>query len=149
MEGEHKMTKRYTAADFANAKFAEHPTGRVAARNGDDPHYVWVIGENGRVSDHCMALADWTPVTPAATITDSDVENLCDPYLYNNDAYLDGFIQGFQAAGGTILDDPEPADEELLAGIIRGIDDWQSITSPELLAKYINTAGVTPPKEDT
>ena len=45
-------------------------------------------------------------------------------------------------------DDPEPTDEELLAGIIRGIDDWQSITSPELLAKYLNTAGVTPPKED-
>ena len=42
-------------------------------------------------------------------------------------------------------DDPEPTDEELLAGIIRGIDDWQSITSPELLAKYLNTAGVTPP----
>ena len=44
--------------------------------------------------------------------------------------------------------DPEPTDEELLAGIIRNIDDWQSITSPELLAKYLNTAGVTPPKED-
>lgn len=42
-------------------------------------------------------------------------------------------------------DDPEPTDEELIAGIIRNIDDWQSITSPELLAKYLNTAGVTPP----
>ena len=42
-------------------------------------------------------------------------------------------------------DAPEPTDEELLAGIIRGIDDWQSITSPELLAKYLNTAGVTAP----
>ena len=41
--------------------------------------------------------------------------------------------------------DPEPTDEELLAGIIRNIDDWQSITSPELLAKYLNAAGVTPP----
>ena len=30
-------------------------------------------------------------------------------------------------------------------GIIRNIDDWQSITSPELLAKYLNAAGVTPP----
>ena len=43
------------------------------------------------------------------------------------------------------MSDPEPTDEELLAGIIRNIDDWQSITSPELLAKYLNTAGVTPP----
>ena len=43
------------------------------------------------------------------------------------------------------MSDPEPTDEELLAGIIRNIDDWQSITSPELLAKYLNTAGVTAP----
>ena len=47
------------------------------------------------------------------------------------------------------MSDPEPTDEELLAGIIRNIDDWTSITSPELLAKYLNTAGVTPPKENT
>ena len=43
---------------------------------------------------------------------------------------------------------PEPTDEELLAGIIRNIDDWQSITSPELLAKYLNTAGVTVDEEN-
>ena len=139
------MTKRYTAADFANAKFAEHPTGRVAARNGDDPHYVWVIGENGRVSDHCMALADWTPVPTKPTITDSEVGEIAEE---ESDDWLLGFISGFEKAGGEVVPDPEPTDEELLAGLIRGIDDWQSITSPELLAKYLNTAGVTPPKED-
>ena len=47
-----------------------------------------------------------------------------------------------------VIPDPEPTDEELLAGIIRNIDDWQSITSPELLAKYLNTAGVTVNEED-
>src|SRR5699024_478366 len=50
------------------------------------------------------------------------------------------------ALGITVVPDPEPTDEELLAGIIRNIYDWTSITSPELLAKYLNTAGVTPPR---
>ena len=139
------MTKRYTVADFANAKFAEHPTGRVAARNGDDPHYVWVIGENGRVSDHCMALADWTPVPTKPTITESRYRFMVEGMGFDFKA---GFNDALGEFGVEVIPDPEPTDEELLAGIIRNIDDWQSITSPELLAKYLNTAGVTPPKED-
>ena len=62
--------------------------------------------------------------------------------------YVYGFADAMHLFGGEVIPDPEPTDEELLAGIIRNIDDWQSITSPELLAKYLNTAGVTPPKED-
>ena len=143
------MTKRYTAADFANAKFAEHPSGSKAVRSGY-PLPPWLIDSSGAPfvwqEDQEMADEGWVPVIPARTIHDRDVEALCtDKASYERDDYLDGFIRGFQQAGGTILDDPEPTDEELLAGIIRGIDDWQSITSPELLAKYLNTAGVTPP----
>ena len=60
-----------------------------------------------------------------------------------------GYARGFLfRLGINVIPDPEPTDEELLAGIIRNIDDWQSITSPELLAKYLSTAGVTPPGED-
>ena len=136
------MTKRYTAEDFANARFAEHPTGRVAARNGDDPHYVWVIGENGRVSDHCMALADWTPVPTKPTITSSRYRFMVEGMGFDFKA---GFNDALGEFGVEVIPDPEPTDEELLAGIIRNIDDWQAITSPELLAKYLNTAGVTPP----
>ena len=64
--------------------------------------------------------------------------------------YAEGRISHVDVAevAGVALVESEPTDEELLAGIIRGIDDWQSITSPELLAKYLNTAGVTAPKED-
>ena len=143
------MTRKYTAADFANAQFAEHPDGRWAVRTST-PVNPWIM-EMRTWPGHCakdseMARDGWVPVIPARTIHDRDVEALCtDTASYERDDYLDGFIQGFQQAGGVILDDPEPTDEELLAGIIRNIDDWQSITSPELLAKYLNTAGVTPP----
>ena len=102
------MGKKYTAEDFANARFAEHPAGGRGHRIGPNE---WRLGDSTfRFSTEEMIGDGWVPVTPAATITDSDVENLCDPYLYNNDAYLDGFIQGFQAAGGTILDDPTNLD---------------------------------------
>ena len=146
------MTKRYTAADFANAKFAEHPSGSKAVRSGY-PLPPWLIDSSGAPfvwqEDQEMADEGWVPVIPARTIHDRDVEALCtDKASYERDDYLDGFIRGFQQAGGTILDDPEPTDEELLAGIIRNIDDWQAITSPELLAKYLNTAGVTVNKEN-
>ena len=62
--------------------------------------------------------------------------------------YVHGFTAAMHLLGGEVIPDPEPTDEELLAGIISGIDDWQSITSPELLAKYLNTAGVTVNKEN-
>ena len=141
------MAERYTAADFANARFAEHPYGDTARTFPQTTAGArWSYGGAFVLSDEQMADEGWVPVIPARTIHDSDVEALCtDKASYERDDYLDGFIRGFQQAGGVILDDPEPTDEELLAGIIRGIDDWQSITSPELLAKYLNTAGVTPP----
>ena len=132
------MTKRYTVADFANAKFAEHPNGGYAHRMPDG----WVVGSRQRHSDEAMAHAGWVPVPTKPTITARELRNV------NGVGYVSGFIDGFLRSGGEIIPDPEPTDEELLAGIIRNIDDWQSITSPELLAKYLNTAGVTAPKED-
>ena len=142
------MTRKYTAADFANARFAEHENGRTAMKSSGCTRWdvKFLEGHVSTRDDFHMASFGWVPVIPARTIHDRDVEALCaDTASYERDDYLDGFIRGFQQAGGTILDDPEPTDEELLAGIIRNIDDWQSITSPELLAKYLNTAGVTPP----
>ena len=78
------------------------------------------------------------------TITQSLFDDIAES-LMNGHLALEDFMDEL---GVEIIPDPEPTDEELLAGIIRNIDDWQSITSPELLAKYLNTAGVTAPKED-
>ena len=67
-----------------------------------------------------MAYNGWVPVIPARTIHDRDVEALCtDTASYERDDYLDGFMRGFQQAGGVILDDPEPTNTEKLADILR------------------------------
>lgn len=135
------MTKRYTAADFANAKFAEHPGGRVAMRNSEDHSRPWESAESFS-SDEELASEGWVPVPTKPQITESDYRSLTH---FGNSHYQAGFNDALTEFGIAIIPDPEPTDEELLAGIIRNIDDWQSITSPELLAKYLNTAGVTPP----
>ena len=121
------MTKRYTAADFANALFAEHPAGGRGHRTDFNK---WRLSDSTMThTSSSLVLDGWIPVTPAATIADSDVENLCDPHLYNNDAYLDGFIQGFQAAGGTILDDPEPTEAQKIEQLLWQISsEYSSVT---------------------
>ena len=139
------MTK-YTAEDFANAKFAEHESGRLAARFNIDPEFPWTFNTGYRTDEYKdagMARWGWVPVPTKPTLTESEVKKMVGNYEV--DDFAAGFAGGFRYAGGEIIPDPEPTDEELLAGIIRNIDDWQAITSPELLAKYLNTAGVTPP----
>ena len=139
------MTRRYTAADFENAKFAEHEDGFIAARLNYDPSYPWVHSLD-EFTDADMSRQGWVPVSTKPVLTESEVKKMVGNYEV--DDFAAGFAGGVRYAGGEVIPDPEPTDEELLAGIIRNIDDWQSITSPELLAKYLNTAGVTPPKED-
>ena len=134
------MTRTYSAADFANAKFAEHESGDYAHRR----HSWWVVGGRQRRSDEAMARDGWVPVPTKPTITESRLRELTE-IDRTHGLSVRGVLQAY---GVEVIPDPEPTDEELLAGIIRGIDDWQSITSPELLAKYLNTAGVTAPKED-
>ena len=139
------MTKTYTAADFANARFAEHELGLLAIRSDpDDIEKPWVDGGGNWYSDQAMARDGWVPVPTKPTITRSELR---EKTRYQRIPYGKGFWDGFAHAGGELIPDPSPTDEELLAGIIRNIDDWQSITSPELLAKYLNTAGVTVNKE--
>lgn len=148
------MTRKYTAADFENARFAEHESGRAIAIRwthdyGSEPDDYWVYERplNNRFSLEAthQEMADmdgWVPVFPARTIHDRDVEALCtDTASYERDDYLDGFIRGFQQAGGTILDDPEPTNTERLTDLlkkapIQSIDAW---------AEYLNDHGVTAP----
>ena len=140
------MTRRYTAADFANAKFAEHELGLLAIRSDpDDIENPWVDGGGNWYSDQAMARDGWVPVPSRPTITESEYREGTGNFSAFNRV---GFDAALRIAGVEVVPDPEPTDEELLAGIIRGIDDWQSITSPELLAKYLNTAGVTVNEEN-
>ena len=146
------MTKRYTAADFADARFAEHPSGaramRTAPRDEDGPWYYQIPDCQSwmEYTDHIgMAETGWVPVPTKPTITESRYRFMVEGMGFDFKA---GFNDALGEFGVEVIPDPEPTDEELLAGIIRNIDDWQSITSPELLAKYLNTAGVTVNKEN-
>ena len=139
------MTKRYTAADFANARFAEHPDGGIAMRSEPGDFDEWDTNVEGWHSDDSMAHYGWVPVIPARTIHDSDVEALCtDTASYERDDYLDGFIQGFQQAGGVILEDPEPTNTERLTEMYK---DWSCLASPEseTFPEYLDRHGVTAP----
>ena len=136
------MTK-YTAADFANARFAEHANGNFAARLNYDANYPWSHSHD-EFKDEDMARFGWVPVPTKPTITESEYREGTGNFSAFNRV---GFDAALRIAGVEVVPDPEPTDEELLAGLIRNIDDWQSITSPELLAKYLNTAGVTASKE--
>src|SRR5699024_4012562 len=137
------MTK-YTAQDFANARFAELGKYGLRAHKSAGDSY-WQRDGIKRATNEEMADAGWAPVPTKPTITES--ETVREEEAHGTNYWL-GFRKGFERAGGEIIPDPEPTDEELLAGIIRGIDDWQSITSPELLANYLNTAGVTVNEEN-
>ena len=138
-----EMTRTYSAADFANARFAEHPDGNIAARFNTDPLWPW-WHSGDEFKDEAMARDGWVPVPSRPTITESEYREGTGNFSAFNRV---GFDAALRIAGVEVVPDPEPTDEELLAGIIRNIDDWQSITSPELLAKYLNTAGVTASKE--
>ena len=138
-----EMTRTYSAADFANARFAEHERREFAARIcADDCDVSWASSADEYFTDEEMVLDGWVPVPTKPQMTESEYERILAGV---NEDYATGYIDAVNTFGIEIIPDPEPTDEELLAGIIRGIDDWQSITSPELLAKYLNTAGVTPP----
>ena len=136
------MTK-YTAADFANARFAEHPSGRIAARLYEGDALDWFDSNEYAHTDAALAHDGWVPVPTKPQITESQYKLALDED--RDPQYVYGFTAAMHLLGGEVIPDLEPTDEELLAGIIRNIDDWQSITSPELLAKYLNTAGVTAP----
>ena len=142
------MTKRYTATDFANARFAEHPSGRIAARLYEGDALDWFDSNEHAHTDAALARDGWVPVPTKPTITESDVNKIAFSVFTlkpNLSTIMSWLNRELTDAGVEVIPDPEPTDEELLAGIIRNIDDWQSITSPELLAKYLNTAGVTAP----
>ena len=136
------MTK-YTADDFANAKFAEHENGRTAMKSSGCTRWdvKFLEGHVSTRDDFHMASFGWVPVPTKPQITESQMVKVYGAAIEE----MAVFQYALESVGIEIIPDPEPTDEELLAGIIRNIDDWQAITSPELLAKYLNTAGVTPP----
>ena len=136
------MTK-YTAADFANAKFAEHEDGRLAVRSDPSDHGAqWVDGECDWHSDEVMADDGWVPVPTKPTITESTLEEF---YIAAHE--IDGRVSIEEAArslGYEIVPDPEPTNKARLAQLIGG-GIKANKQYADGLAEYLDDMGVTAP----
>ena len=149
------MTKRYTAADFANAKFAEHESGQaVAIRWTQDyarePDGFWTYERplNNKFSKEAthQEMADmdgWVPVPTKPTITESQYRlswsEARDPQ------YVYGFIAAMRLFGGEVIPDPEPTSKEKWVTFLRKVNP-DSIMIDDY-AEAIVAAGVTPPED--
>lgn len=109
------MTK-YTAQDFENARFAEHPDGRIAARLQTEEARPWESVRDFH-TDEGMAADGWVPVPAKPVLTESRIKKMVGDYAV--DEFAAGFAGGFRYAGGEIIPDPEPTNAEKLE---KGID---------------------------
>ena len=144
------MTK-YTAADFANAKFAEHESGQAVALRwtqdyGSDPDDYWVYERplNNRFSKEAthQEMADmggWVPVPTKPTITSRRYQILM---RYENAHYHGGFNDALTEFGIEIVDGPEPANTDRLKQLIKDYDECDSYIS---LPEFLDQFGVTAP----
>ena len=132
------MTK-YTAADFANAKFAEHEDGRTAMKpSGHTRWDVKLLDGRRSVRGNChMASFGWVPVPTKPTITESRLRELTEI-----DRTRGLSVRGvLQAYGVEVIPDPEPTNTERL---VKLIDEWREEIDPGVtLAEWLDEHGVT------
>ena len=146
------MTKRYTAADFANARFAEHPAGGRGHRIGPNE---WRLSDSTwRFSTEEIILDGWVPVPTKPTIefTESEVEVIgrdAINYFKPGGTWADWARAVFMSADFPIIPDPEPTNTDRLEQLIResgltisdnGIEGYAAE-----LATSLNEDGVTAP----
>ena len=140
------MTK-YTADDFANAKFAEHENGRTAMKSSGCTRWdvKFLEGHVSTRDDFHMASFGWVPVPTKPTITESRLRELTEL-----DRTRRLSVRGvLQAYGVEVIPDPEPTNTERLEQLIResgltisdnGIEGYAAE-----LAASLNEDGVTAP----
>ena len=138
------MTK-YTAADFANARFAEHPDGNIAARFNTDPLWPW-WHSGDEFKDEAMARDGWVPVPSRPTITESEYREGTGNFSAFNRV---GFDAALRIAGVEVVPDPEPTNTDRLEQLIRESDfkvsGFFGHAAFGSFAKYLNDHGVTAP----
>ena len=134
------MTK-YTAADFANAKFAEHPDGRIAARLETEEARPWESVRDFH-ADEGMAGDGWVPVPTKPTLTESQYKLALDED--RDPQYVHGFTDAMHLLGAEVIPDPEPTNKERLAQLIGGGHESNKHYA-DGLAEYLDDMGVTAP----
>ena len=137
------MTRTYSAADFENAQFAKHEDGRTARRIEPERGtvFAWSMGHEDGEEDYCadehLAAHGWAPVPTKPTITDPEVGAMAD---HKTDDWLDGFMAGYEKAGGTIL---EETTHERVARLVNEIVDGHGIvTVGEKVADRLISVGL-------
>ena len=150
------MTK-YTAADFENAKFAQHPDGRTARRIESERGtvFAWSVERAGGEEDYCgdeyLAAHCWVPVPTKPQITESQYKLALDED--RDPQYVYGFTGAMRLLGGEVIPDPEPTNtdklEELIISAPGNFEGVQAIlkrpANVRAWAKYLNDHGVTAP----
>ena len=140
---------KYSAEDFKNAKFAEHPeSGKVAAKvypHGfpeDDEPREWE-SRNDYLTNSDMARDGWVPAPTKPTLTEAEVDEIVPTEL--PEEYVTGFIHGFEKAGGEVVPDPEPTNKERLEALQRSWVAEHPVLGGKSLIEYLNDHGVTAP----
>ena len=149
------MTKRYTADDFANAMFAEHPNpecvdARFAARMNQSTAYPWLLDGVPGNSDAAMAERGWVPVPTKPTITESRYRFMVEGMGFDFKA---GFNDALGEFGVEVIPDPEPTNadrlEELIISAPGNFEGVQAIlkrpANVRAWAEYLDEQGVTAP----
>ena len=149
------MTQKFSAADFANARFAEHESGQaVAIRWTQDyarePDGFWTYERplNNKFSKEAthQEMADmdgWVPVPTKPTITESEYRLALDED--RDPQYVYGFTAAMRLFGGEVIPDPEPTNKEKWVTFLRKVNP-DSIMIDDY-AEAIVAAGVTPPED--
>ena len=150
------MTRKYTAADFENAKFAEHPeTDALAVKRATGP-YEWTTfdddGYTGWLTTATMLKVDgWVPVPTKPQITESRFTELVEVC-----SFADGqasYREFCRLAGIEIAPDPEPTNtdrlEKLIISAPGNFEGVEAIlkrpANVRAWAEYLNDHGVTVP----
>ena len=144
------MTRRYTAADFANARFAEHPDGRIAARLETEEARPWESVRDFD-TDEGMAADGWVPVPTKPTITEGQYKLALDEE--RDPQYVYGFTDAMRLFGGEVIPDPEPTNtdklEELIISAPGNFEGVETVlkrpANVRAWAEYLNDHGVTAP----
>lgn len=137
------MTKRYTADDFANARFAEHKDGRLAVRNCLHPVLPWECNDTYH-NDGYMSANGWSPVPAKSIVTESEFYDAWNSRL----SYRETLTEVF---GITVIPDPEPTNTERITdALIDGFEKGEFTLESSFrdIAAALTVRGITPPKED-
>lgn len=137
---------KYSAADFANARFAEHPDGDFAARLYPEHVDPWFGEDDCAYTDQVLADTGWVPVPTKPTITQSEL-TVAEGKLAAacSTEQAEDFLL---ALGIAVIPDPEPTNTERLANIL--VESFNSMEfdledSFREIATVLDKNGVTAP----